>query len=158
MSAKRCVCAACGGAKAFDQFLVDRPALSGVFKLCKACWSEGENNEDWNEALTQRIIERQGAPDCTHSNITIDRAQGLETCQDCGAENPQALSPDSEPQGAPKTYPCGGCATGTERTHSRSCPKNPAYDVTPVYDDPHGAPDDEEYTSADFLQETYGKR
>lgn len=31
----------------------------------------------------------EGAPDCSHNRITIDRAQGTETCEDCGAENPQ---------------------------------------------------------------------
>ena len=71
----RAPCAACGKPKAFDQFMVDRPECSGLFKLCAACWGEGENNEAWNEAVTQRIIRRrsEGAPLFgTVENIEID--------------------------------------------------------------------------------------
>lgn len=32
--------------------------------------------------------------DCAHSSVTIDRAQGAETCEDCGAENPRERAED----------------------------------------------------------------
>lgn len=53
-------CAACGARKVErgTTFLVDRPNCSGEFHICANCWGEGENNEDWNERISRRIIAR----------------------------------------------------------------------------------------------------
>lgn len=58
---KRPPCAACGAPKSCDQstFLVDRRSCSGEFWICLACWSDGVNDEAWNERVTQRIMQRR---------------------------------------------------------------------------------------------------
>jgi hypothetical protein len=55
-------CAACGSKPVVRQttFMVDRPGTFGEFHICAKCWEEGQNNEAWNEAITQRIIARLG--------------------------------------------------------------------------------------------------
>lgn len=57
-------CAACGARKVERKttFMVDRPGCSGEFAICAACWSEGENNENWNESITLRIVARGSKP------------------------------------------------------------------------------------------------
>ncbi len=57
-------CAACGNPAMRDrgnEFMIDRPAYGpdvAYVKLCKACWTDGENDEAWNERITQRVIDR----------------------------------------------------------------------------------------------------
>ena len=75
-------CAACGAPKAFDQFIVDRPGCRGTFKLCEACWGEGENDEAWNETITQRIIKRRAAQ--TVASFERDLAVGRLNLYDNG--------------------------------------------------------------------------
>jgi hypothetical protein len=43
------------------------------------------SDNDWN-ALQAKAFDEPD--DCAHNRVTIDRAQGTETCEDCGAENP----------------------------------------------------------------------
>jgi hypothetical protein len=43
------------------------------------------SDTDW-DALQAKAFDEPD--DCAHNRVTIDRAQGTETCEDCGAENP----------------------------------------------------------------------
>lgn len=60
---KRRPCAACGAPTSDGRttFMVDRFVLSGEFRICETCWTDGLNDEDWNERITQAIIERRKA-------------------------------------------------------------------------------------------------
>jgi len=57
-------CAACGAGKVERKttFMVDEPDCSGEFFICSECWSEGENNEAWNDMIAARIQLRGSKP------------------------------------------------------------------------------------------------
>jgi hypothetical protein len=83
-------------------------ALTGVRFGWKIAWDEARRVERLKFAavgeLADALIEAGLFPglaaklraclppeaegDCAHSAVTIDRAQGIETCADCGEENP----------------------------------------------------------------------
>lgn len=50
--------------------MVDRRNLSGEFYICSSCWSEGENDEAWNDRITERIVTRQSKP---HAPLAIEQ-------------------------------------------------------------------------------------
>lgn len=48
---------------------------------------------DQAEARVRELTEKlEASGDCTHSRILVDRASGVETCEDCGKKNPDAGS------------------------------------------------------------------
>lgn len=92
-------------------------AIAAVDRAQKTCC--GYLGSKWDKL--QSIAFDEGAPDCAHNRVIIDRAQGTETCEDCGAENPRGAL----------RYPCS-CGASlepdyTRGDHSDECParKNP---------------------------------
>jgi len=57
---KRVPCAACGAARVCRKvtFNVSGFCFDGEYHICNSCWSEGENDEAWNDAITKRIVTR----------------------------------------------------------------------------------------------------
>lgn len=54
-------CAACGHPRVVRKttFMIGYGPRSGEYYICSKCWSEGENDEAWDDTIRGRILARQ---------------------------------------------------------------------------------------------------
>jgi hypothetical protein len=109
------------------------PKLAAIFEhrpTVNVYWHELVTlmRDELQETLRRAALQQepQGAPRITCTCVPTGEGAHAQPC------------PDFKLQGAPSCV----CAWGDKPGpwHTRSCPRNPAYDVTPVYDEPQSAP------------------